>query len=75
MLLIAAGGQFVRFVVNAICEDFVWFILIFYLSNHSCRRSRRLQKRNQMLVVTELFMKFLVLCCLKVRRCVNRSPL
>jgi hypothetical protein len=28
MLLIVAGGQFVRFVVNVICEDFVWFILI-----------------------------------------------
>jgi hypothetical protein len=26
--------------VNVICEDFVWFILIFHLSNHSCRRSR-----------------------------------
>jgi hypothetical protein len=40
MLLIVDGGQFVRFVVNVICEDFVWFILIFHLSNHSCRRSR-----------------------------------
>jgi hypothetical protein len=40
MLLIAAGGQFVGFVVNVICEDFVWFILIFHLSNHSCMRSR-----------------------------------
>jgi hypothetical protein len=29
MLLIVDGGQFVRFVVNVICEDFVWFILIF----------------------------------------------
>jgi hypothetical protein len=27
MLLIVDGGQFVRFVVNVICEDFVWFIL------------------------------------------------
>jgi hypothetical protein len=40
MLLIVDGGQFVRFVVNVICEDFVWFILIFHLSNHSCSRSR-----------------------------------
>jgi hypothetical protein len=40
MLLIVAGGQFVRFVVNIICEDFVGFILIFRLSNHSCRKSR-----------------------------------
>jgi hypothetical protein len=40
MLLIVAGGQFVRFVVNVICADFVWFILIFHLSNHSCRGSR-----------------------------------
>jgi hypothetical protein len=24
MLLIVAGGQFVRFVVNVICEDFIW---------------------------------------------------
>jgi hypothetical protein len=24
MLLIVAGGQFVRFVVKVICEDFVW---------------------------------------------------
>jgi hypothetical protein len=30
MLLIVDGGQFVRFVVNVICEDFVWFILIFH---------------------------------------------
>jgi hypothetical protein len=30
----------VRFVVNVICEDFVWFVLIFHLLNHSCRRSR-----------------------------------
>jgi hypothetical protein len=37
MLLIVDGGQFVRFVVNVICEDFVCFILIFHLSNHSCR--------------------------------------
>jgi hypothetical protein len=28
------------FSVNVICEDFVWFILIFHLSNHSYRRSR-----------------------------------
>jgi hypothetical protein len=40
MLLIVAGGQFARFVVNVICEDSVWFILIFHLSNHSRRRSR-----------------------------------
>jgi hypothetical protein len=40
MLLIVVDGQFVLFVVNVICEDFVWFILIFHLSNHSCRRSR-----------------------------------
>jgi hypothetical protein len=38
MLLIVDGGQFVRFVVNVICEDFVWFILIFHLSNHSLKR-------------------------------------
>jgi hypothetical protein len=31
MLLIVAGGQFARYVVNVICEDFVWFILIFHL--------------------------------------------
>jgi hypothetical protein len=35
MLLIVDGGQFVRFVVNVICEDFVKI-----LSNHSCRSSR-----------------------------------
>jgi hypothetical protein len=40
MLLIVDGGQFVRFVVNVICEDFVRFILIFHLPNHCCRRSR-----------------------------------
>jgi hypothetical protein len=40
MLLIVDGRQFVRFVVNVICENFVWFILIFNLSNHSYRRSR-----------------------------------
>jgi hypothetical protein len=40
MLLIVDGGQFLRIVVNVICEDFVWFILIFHLLNHSCRRSR-----------------------------------
>jgi hypothetical protein len=40
MLLIVAGGQLVRFVVNFICEGSVWFILIFHLSNRSCRRSR-----------------------------------
>jgi hypothetical protein len=40
MLLIVDGGQFVRFVANVICEDFVWFTLIFHLSIHSCRRSR-----------------------------------
>jgi hypothetical protein len=40
MSLIVAGGQFVCFVVNVICEDFVLFILIFHLSNRSCRRSR-----------------------------------
>jgi hypothetical protein len=38
--LIGTGGQFVRFVVKVIWEDFVWFILIFQLSHHSCRRSR-----------------------------------
>jgi hypothetical protein len=27
MLLIVDGGQFVHFVVNVICEDFVWFIV------------------------------------------------
>jgi hypothetical protein len=30
----------VRFVVKLIWEDVVWFILIFHLSHHSCRRSR-----------------------------------
>jgi hypothetical protein len=30
----------VRFLVKVIWEDFVWFILIFHLSHHSCRRSR-----------------------------------
>jgi hypothetical protein len=40
MLLIVVGGQFVCFIVNVICEDFVWFNLIFHLSNHSCRKSR-----------------------------------
>jgi hypothetical protein len=39
ILLIATGGQFACFVVNVICEDFVSFILIFYLSDQSCRRS------------------------------------
>jgi hypothetical protein len=34
MLLIVAGGQFVRFVVKVTFEDFVWFILIFHLSYH-----------------------------------------
>jgi hypothetical protein len=29
-----------RPVVKVIWEDFVWFILIFHLSHHSCRRSR-----------------------------------
>jgi hypothetical protein len=29
MLLIVAGGQFVRFVVNVICEDFVCFIFYY----------------------------------------------
>jgi hypothetical protein len=40
MILIVAGGQFMCFVVNVICEDFVWFILIFHFLNRSCRRSR-----------------------------------
>jgi hypothetical protein len=40
ILLIVTGGQFVRFVVKVIWEDFVWFTLIFHLSHHSCRRSR-----------------------------------
>jgi hypothetical protein len=40
ILLIVTGGQFVRFVVKVIWEDFIWFILIFHLSQHSYRRSR-----------------------------------
>jgi hypothetical protein len=40
ILVIETGRQFAHFVVNLICEDFVWFILIFHLSNQSCRRSK-----------------------------------
>jgi hypothetical protein len=40
ILLIVTGGQFMNFVVKVIWEDFVWFILIFHLPHHSCRRSR-----------------------------------
>jgi hypothetical protein len=39
ILLIVTGGQFAHFVVNVICENVVWFILIFRLSNKFCRRS------------------------------------
>jgi hypothetical protein len=39
ILLTLNGGQFARFVVNVIYEYFVWFILIFHLSNQSCKRS------------------------------------
>jgi hypothetical protein len=40
MLLMLTCGQFIRHVVNVNCTDFVWFILIFHLLYHCCRRFR-----------------------------------